>query len=386
MIPYGQHHLTDEDIAAVLKVLRSKNLTQGGEGPKFEKAVRTYCKVKYAFAVNSATSALHTALMALDVGPNDVVWTSPITFVATANAALFCGATVDFVDIDPNSNNMSLNILEEKLIAARKNNELPKVVIPVHLAGRPCEMEKFANLAKEFGFKIVEDASHAIGAEYLGEPVGSCKFSDITVFSLHPVKIITAGEGGLLTTNSDTLSKNIALFRSHGITRNVSEMTNKPHGPWYYQQLKLGYNFRMTDIQAALGNSQMSILDQNITIRNKIAAKYDQQLFDLPVKLPQMSKLGRSSFHLYIIRLNTTLLSKTHRQIFEELIDHGIGVNIHYIPVHMQPYYQDLGFKIGQFPNAEEYYQEAISLPIFPILTDEDQMFVVETLRKVLLT
>lgn len=385
MIPYGRQDISETDIQAVVDVLRSDFLTQGPAVPAFEKSVAEYCGVDYAVAVNSATSALHIACLALGVGKDDVVWTSPITFVASANCALYCGADVDFVDIDPRTYNLSTERLAEKLALAKTSGHLPKVVIPVHLCGQPCDMAGIHALSQRYGFKIIEDASHAIGGKYKGEPIGNCRYSDITVFSFHPVKIITTGEGGMALTNDMQLAKRMQLLRSHGITREVSEMTHEPDGPWYYQQIDLGYNYRMTDIQAALGMSQMQRLDEFVVKRHVISKRYEQLLADLPVITPWQHPEGYSGLHLYVIRLKLAEIGKTHRQVFEALRAAGIGVNLHYIPVYRQPYYDDMGFKAGYCPEAEQYYSEAISLPIYPGLTLTEQDTVFRTLHAALL-
>ncbi|OIO82818.1 MAG: UDP-4-amino-4,6-dideoxy-N-acetyl-beta-L-altrosamine transaminase [Gallionellaceae bacterium CG1_02_60_948] len=381
MIPYGRQDISETDIQAVVDVLRSDFLTQGPAVPAFEKAVADYCGAGHAVTVNSATSALHIACLALGVGKGDVVWTSPITFVASANCALYCGADVDFVDIDPRTYNLSTERLAEKLAQAEKSGRLPKVVIPVHLCGQPCDMAGIHALSQRYGFKIIEDASHAIGGKYKGEPIGNCRYSDITVFSFHPVKIITTGEGGMALTNNENLAKRIQLLRSHGITREAGEMTHAPDGPWYYQQIELGFNYRMTDIQAALGLSQMSRLDEFVAKRHAIAKRYEQLLADLPVITPWQHPDGYSGLHLYVIRLKLAEIGKTHRQVFEALRAAGIGVNLHYIPVYRQPYYEDMGFKAGYCPEAERYYAEAISLPMYPNLTEAQQDKVIESLR-----
>ncbi len=382
MIPYGRQDISDADIQAVVDVLRSDYLTQGPAVPAFEKNVADYCGAQLGVAVNSATSALHIACLALDVRPNDVVWTTPITFVASANCALYCGASVDFVDIDPRTYNMSVERLAEKLAHAEKIGNLPKVVIPVHLCGQPCDMVGIHALSQQYGFKIIEDASHAIGGKYRGEPIGNCRYCDITVFSFHPVKIITTAEGGMAMTNDVQLAKRMQLMRSHGITRDVDEMTHAPDGPWYYQQIDLGYNYRMTDLQAALGLSQMQRLGEFVSKRHLIAKRYGQLLADLPVVTPWQHADSYSGLHLYVIRLKLEEIGKTHRQVFEALRLAGIGVNLHYIPVHRQPYYEGLGFKAGHCPDAEQYYAEAISLPMYPGLTEAQQDRVVITLRK----
>lgn len=381
MIPYGRQDISDADIQAVVDVLHSDFLTQGPAVPAFEKAIANYCGAEYAVAANSATSALHIACLALGVGKGDVVWTTPITFVASANCALYCGAQIDFVDIDPRTYNLSVEHLAEKLVRAAKLGRLPKVVIPVHLCGQSCDMSGIYKLSQQYGFKIIEDASHAIGGKYVGEPIGNCRFSDITVFSFHPVKIITTGEGGMAMTQDAQLAKRMQLLRSHGITREAADMTHAPDGPWYYQQIDLGFNYRMTDMQAALGLSQMQRLDEFVTKRHAIAKRYEDLLTDQPVITPCQLTDSYSSLHLYVIRLKLKKIVSTHRQVFETLRAAGIGVNLHYIPVHTQPYYQMLGFKTGDLPEAERYYAEAISLPMYPGLTEEQQDQVVEALN-----
>ena len=378
VIPYGRQNISEEDIKSVVDVLKSDYLTQGPEVPNFEKAIANYTNSKFGVAVNSATSALHISCMALGLSKNDILWTSPITFVASANCALYCGAKVDFVDIDSKTYNMSTKALSEKLEIAKKENKLPKIVIPVHLSGQSCEMEEIHKLSKQYGFKIIEDASHAIGAKYKNEPVGNCKYSDITVFSFHPVKIITSGEGGMCTTNSQDLANLLCRFRSHGITRYKHEMTKKPDGPWYYQQINLGYNYRMTDIQAALGLSQLKRLDDFIIKRHKIVKKYNLAFADKPIITPLQSLNNYSSFHLYIIRIKNAGHGFTRLDLFKKLREAGILVNIHYIPVYQQPYYEKIGYKKSDYPESEKYYEEAISLPIHTILSDEEQEYVIE--------
>jgi UDP-4-amino-4,6-dideoxy-N-acetyl-beta-L-altrosamine transaminase len=380
MIPYGRQDINQADIDAVVEVLRSDFLTQGPVVPTFEKTVASYCGAQHAVAVNSATSALHIACLALGVGKGDVVWTTPITFVASANCALYCGATVDFVDIDPRTYNLSVDRLAEKLAQSAKVGNLPMVVIPVHLCGQPCDMAGIHALSQQYGFKIIEDASHAIGGHYKGEPIGSCRYSDITVFSFHPVKIITTGEGGMALTKDLILANKMIRLRSHGITRDATEMTHAPDGPWYYQQIELGYNYRMTDVQAALGLSQMKRLDEFVTKRHVLAAHYDKLLKDSPVTTPWQHVDSYSGLHLYVIRLCTDRIKASHREIFERLRANGVGVNLHYIPVYRQPYYARMGFIPSDFPAAERYYAEAISLPIYPALTDEQQLEVVRWL------
>ena len=384
MIPYGRQDISQADIEAVLEVLRSDFLTQGPAVPAFEEAVTSWAGVRYATAVNSATSALHLACLALGLGRGDRLWTSPNTFVASANCALYCGAEIDFVDIDPLSYNMSVAALEEKLAAAKLQGCLPKIVIPVHFAGQSCEMKSIHRLAEQYGFRIIEDASHAIGGKYLGKPIGNCHYSDIAIFSFHPVKIITTAEGGLAVTNDAGLAAQMALLRSHGITRDPAQMTHAPDGPWYYQQVALGYNYRMTDIQAALGTSQMARLEEFIARRHALAHRYNEKLKSLPVIVPWQHPDTYSGMHLYPIRLQLDRVGVSHREVFESLRRGGIGVNLHYIPVHTQPYYQRLGFRQGDFPEAERYYAEAISLPMYATLSDAAQDRVVDVLRDAL--
>lgn len=372
-IPYGRQQVTEEDIAAVVATLRSDYLTQGPMVPRFEAAVAAYCGARHALAVNSATSALHLACLALDLGPGDWLWTSPITFVASANCGLYCGARVDFVDIDPRTCNLCPQALEAKLLQAEKEGRLPKIIVPVHLCGQPCDMQAIHALSQRFGFRIIEDASHAIGARYRSEAVGNCRYSDITVFSFHPVKIITTAEGGMALTNDAKLADKMALLRSHGITREPAQMTHAPDGPWYYQQVELGFNYRMTELQAALGLSQLTRLDDYVARRHALARHYDAQLADLPLITPWQHPDGHSAMHLYVIRLRLDQVRQSHRQVFEALRAQGIGVNLHYIPVHTQPYYQRMGFASGDFPQAERYYAEAISLPMYPGLTEQQQ-------------
>ena len=382
MIPYGRQDISEEDIEAVVDVLKSDFLTQGPTVPAFEKSVADYCQAKYAVAVNSATSALHIACLSLGVGKGDIVWTSPITFVASANCALYCGADVDFVDIDAKTYKISINSLEEKLLVAEKNGRLPKVVIPVHLAGQSCEMDKIHALGQKFGFKIIEDASHAIGGKYKNRPIGGCQFSDITIFSFHPVKIITTGEGGMCVSNNSELAVKLNRFRSHGIVRHPSEMTHVPDGPWYYQQIELGFNYRMTDIQAALGISQIKRLDEFVKARHSIAEHYNQLLQEDWIELPWQHSDTYSAFHLYIIRIKYNRRGITHRQLFEKLRSDGINVNLHYIPVYSHPYYKKIGYDIHNFPQSESYYSEAISIPIFANLTKIEQKLVVDSIKK----
>ena len=381
MIPYGRQEISQADIDAVVAVLRSDFLTQGPTVPAFENAVTSYCGVQHAVAVNSATSALHIACLALGVGKGDVVWTTPITFVASANCALYCGATVDFVDIDPLTYNLSVDRLAEKLEQAAQTEKLPKVVIPVHLCGQPCDMVAIYALGQKYGFKIIEDASHAIGGKYKDEPIGNCRYSDITVFSFHPVKIITTGEGGMAVTSDAALAKKMRLLRSHGISSVPEDMRERPPNEiWNYQQIDLGFNYRMTDIQAALGLSQMTRLDKLVFKRQEIAKRYNQQLSQLPLIAPWQNSQSYSAFHLYVIRLKLTEIHGTQRQVYDALTSAGILVNLHYIPVYLQPYYAQMGFREGYCPNAEQYYSEAISIPLYPGLTETQQDLVVAKL------
>ena len=384
MIPYGRQDIIQTDIDAVIEVLKSDYLTQGNRVPQFEQVVADYCGANHALAVNSATSALHLACRALELGVGDWLWTTPNTFVASANCGLYCGAQVDFVDIDPQTYNLCPKALATKLAKAEIDGCLPKVVIPVHLCGTPCDMESINALAKRYGFNIIEDSAHAIGGTYQGEPIGNGRYSDITVFSFHPVKIITTGEGGMALTNNPTLAERMALLRSHGITRDPALMTHDADGPWYYQQIELGYNYRMTELQAALGISQMERLDSYVAQRHSLAQRYNEQLSSLPVVVPYQQQDSYSGLHLYVIRLKLDQITSSHQKVFESLREQGIGVNLHYIPIHTQPYYQNMGFKVGQFPNAEQYYTEAISLPMYPNLSATQQDEVVTALRKAL--
>ena len=384
-IPYGRQDINEEDIAAVEAVLKSDWLTQGPAVEGFEEAVRRYCGAGYGVAMNSATSALHLACRALSLGPGDVMWTSPITFVASANAARYCGASVDFVDIDERTYNMSVAALTEKLATVRKHKGvLPKIVMPVHFAGQSCDMREIGRLAEEFGFSVIEDASHAIGGRYLDRPVGDCRFSSITVFSFHPVKIVTTGEGGMAVTNSAELAARMRLLRSHGVTRDPRLMKGPSQGPWYYEQVELGYNYRMTDIQAALGTSQMQRINDFVRKRHAIADRYDKGLAELPAVLPWQNPDAKSAYHLYPIRIDSSKTPLSRADVFDHMRKAGIGVNVHYIPVHTQPYYRTLGFKNNSFPVAEHYYEGAISLPLFSTLDVAQQDTVVDELRKAL--
>ncbi len=397
MIAYGRQDITQADIDAVLEVLRSDFLTQGPMVPRFEQAVASRVDAKHAVAVNSATSALHIACLALQLGPGDLLWTVPNTFVASANCGRYCGAEVDFVDIDTYTWNLSVPKLRNKLVQAKKDGRLPKVLVPVHFAGQPTEQEEIWELAEEYGCRVLEDASHSIGASRNGEPVGSCRWSDITVFSFHPVKIITSGEGGIALTKDAELAERMAMLRTHGITRNSARLlgngtTNTQKSsprpaeidPWYYEQQMLGFNYRMTDMQAALGSSQLDRLDSYVKRRNALARRYDESLKGLPLQLPTVQSQNQSAFHLYVVRLKRNATEKSHRQVCHELRQKGIGVNLHYLPVHLQPYYRELGFLQGQYPVAEAHGESAITLPLYPALSDQQQDQVVSMLKEVL--
>lgn len=383
MIPYGRQEITQGDIDAVIDVLQSDFLTQGPKLPEFERSLTEFTGAKHALAVNSATSALHIACLALGLGKGDVLWTTPITFVASANCGLYCGASVDFVDIDSHTYNMSPIKLEEKLIEAKKLGKLPKIVVPVHFSGQPCDMKAIYELSKRYGFKVIEDASHAIGGSYNDVPIGRCEYSDIAVFSFHPVKIMTTAEGGAVVTNNDQLAKQMKLYRSHGITRDATMMNCEPHGAWYYQQIELGFNYRMTELQAALGSSQIKRLNSFVTKRHVLARRYDKLLERMPVTTPFQLGNTYSGLHLYVIRLKLNEIKKSHMQVFDQLRENKIGVNVHYVPVHLQPYYEAMGFKAGDFPESEKYYQEAISLPMFHTMTNEQQNTVVKVLEEI---
>lgn len=376
VIPYGRQNISEQDISAVVEVLRSDYLTQGPVVPAFEAAVAAKCGAAFGVATNSATSALHIACLALGVGERDLVWTSPISFVASINCARYCGADVDFVDINSQTYNISIDCLAEKLKKAKKNGRIPKVVIPVHLAGQSCDMESIHSLAIEYGFKVIEDASHAIGGRYKDQPIGCGRYSDITIFSFHPVKIITSGEGGMAVTNDPQIAKRMASLRSHGITRYPAEMTCVPDGAWYYEQVELGFNYRMTELQAALGLSQLGRLDEFVAKRHEIAYRYGELLIDSNIVLPWQSPDCYSGMHLYIVRVSAA----EHHAIFDKMRGAGIGVNLHYIPIYRQPYYERMGFNKSEFPEAERYYSEAISLPLFPGLNESQQCEVVKQL------
>ena len=395
MIPYGRQEVSEADIAAVVEVLKSDFLTQGPVIPRFEQAIAARVGAKHAVALNSATSALHVACAALGLGPGESLWTVPNTFVASANCARYCGAEVDFVDIDPHTWNLSVAALRAKLEEASRRGRLPKIVVPVHFAGQPTEQEAIWELARRYGFRVVEDASHSIGAARNGEPVGSCRWADIAVFSFHPVKIVTSGEGGMALTNDGQLAARMTMLRSHGITREPGRMCGREltdgaaasapdPAPWYYEQQLLGFNYRMTDIHAALGLSQLERLSGYVATRNALAHGYAEALQALPLQLPSVQPQNRSAFHLYVVRLQPAAVRKTHRQVFEELRARGIGVNLHYLPVHLQPYYRALGFAPGQFPEAERYAGEALTLPLYPALRAQDQEWVIRSLSSIL--
>ncbi len=384
MIPYARQSISKADIDAVSEVLRSDWLTQGPAIGRFEIGVSNYCNARHAVALHSATAALHLSCVALGLQAGDWLWTSPNTFVASANCARYCGANVDFVDIDPETYNISVDALKEKLARAEKEGVLPKIVVPVHFSGHPCDMPAIADLAQRYGFRVVEDASHAIGAEILSGKVGNCRYSDVTVFSFHPVKILTTGEGGMALTNDDAIAKRLRLLRAHGITRDPEEMTKESKDPWQYEQIELGFNYRMTDIQAALGSSQLARLDEFISRRVHLAKRYRLSLEGLPIKLPRESPGVKSSWHLYAINIDVGKASVSRRQVYDSMREQGVAVNVHYIPVHLQPYYRALGYGEGYCPVAEKYYQQALSLPLFFALTDSEQDLVVDALRNAL--
>ncbi|PIR26663.1 MAG: UDP-4-amino-4,6-dideoxy-N-acetyl-beta-L-altrosamine transaminase [Deltaproteobacteria bacterium CG_4_10_14_0_2_um_filter_43_8] len=384
MIPYGRQDITQIDVDAVVKILRSDFLTQGPAIPVFEKAISEKVGVKHAVAVNSATSALHIACLALGLGEGDRLWTVPNTFVASANCGRYCGAEVDFIDIDPLTWNMSVPKLQEKLVQAKKEKKLPTVVVPVHFSGQPTDQEAIWELSHEFGFRVLEDASHSIGASRNGELVGSCRWSDITVFSFHPVKIITTGEGGMSLTNDEELAERMNMLRTHGITRESNRFLQADRGSWYYEQQMLGFNYRMTDIQAALGRCQLERLDDYVKRRTFLAHRYNHILENFPLQLPNVKPENQSAHHLYVVRLKEKAISKSHLQVFEEMRKSGIGVNLHYIPVHLQPYYRELGFSHGQYPEAEKHGATAITLPLYPTMTEQQQNQVISALEKIL--
>lgn len=384
MIPYGRQSLDQADIDAVVQVLKSDWLTQGPTIERFEAAMAERCQAAFGIAVCNATAALHIACLAAGLGEGDLLWTSPNTFLASANCGRYCGADVDFVDIDPLTWNLDVGALERKLQIAERAGTLPKVLVAVAFSGQSCDMRAIAELSQRYGFVVIEDASHAVGAHYAGRPVGCGEFADMTVFSFHPVKIITTGEGGLVLTNRPALAERLRRLRSHGMTRDPLQMDEPSHGPWYYQQVELGFNYRITDMQAALGLSQLDKLDGFVARRRQLASRYQTLLADLPVTLPSTQAEAESAWHLYVIRLQTERLKLSHRQLFDGMRAAAIGVNLHYIPLHLQPYYRDLGFAPGDFPEAEAYYAQAISLPMFPAMTDEQQDYVVDQLRRLL--
>ncbi|BCX69962.1 UDP-4-amino-4,6-dideoxy-N-acetyl-beta-L-altrosamine transaminase [Pseudomonas izuensis] len=385
MIPYGRQSLDQADIDAVVAVLQSDWLTQGPTIERFEQAMAERCEADFAVAVCNATAALHIACLAAGLGPGDRLWTTPNTFLASANCGRYCGADVDFVDIDPLTWNLDANALALKLEQSERDGTLPKVLVAVAFSGQSCDMRRIAELAERYGFTVIEDASHAVGASYAGRPVGCGEFAAMTVFSFHPVKIITSAEGGMVLTNRPELAERLQRLRSHGMTRDSQQMTEASHGPWYYQQVELGFNYRITDLQAALGLSQLSKLEGFIERRRELAARYDRLLADLPLTLPGPQSEAESAWHLYVVRLHLDAINLSHRQVFEGLRAAGVGVNLHYIPVHLQPYYREQGFAEGDFPQAERYYAQAISLPLFPLLSDEQQDHVVEHLRRLVL-
>jgi len=382
MIPYAKQDISDDDIDSVIEVLKSDFLTQGNKVPLFEDIISERVGAKYALAANSATSCLYLSCLSLGLSKEDILWTSPITYVASANCALYCGAEVDFVDIDPLTWNISVEILEEKLKTARKIKKVPKILVLVHLAGNPCDLQKVFDLSKEYGFSIIEDASHALGSKYSGEHIGSSVYSDISVFSFHPVKNITTGEGGMILTNNQKLSEKIHLYRSHGITRDTKKMINKEEGLWYYEQLLLGFNFRMSDIHAALGISQMNSLDKFISKRNELSQIYTEELKGLPLTIQRVRKEDLSAWHIFVIRLKLSELKLSRLEIYNSLRNKGIGVNVHYIPVHLHPFYKNLGFNKGDFPNSENYYDGAITIPMFTKLKKTEIKFVIQSLKE----
>lgn len=383
MIPYGRQNITDEDIEAVVRVLKSDFITQGPQVGLFEDSVKSFTGAPYATAVSNATVALHIAYLAAGLGPGDLLWTSPNTFAATSNAALLCGADVDFVDIDPLTYNISVNALANKLAAAEKTGRLPKIVVPVHFSGQPAAMKEIHQLSKKYGFMIIEDAAHAIGAEYAGQKVGSCEYSDMCVFSFHPVKIVTTGEGGMITTKSAAHHEKLQLLRTHGISRNKEKFTRKDQGGWYAEQVMLGNNYRITDLQSALGASQMGRIGQFLSKRRELAKSYSDALQGLPLQTPMMTPESLSSWHLYVVLLDKNA-PLNRLACYQRLQEKGIGVNVHYIPVYQHPYYQELGFKTGLAPVAEDYYERALTLPLFPDLKSEEFDYIVTTLKGVL--
>lgn len=383
-IPYGHQHIGEADIAEVVKVLRSDWITQGPAIKRFEDAVAHYCGARHAVAVANGTAGLHLAALALGANPGDLLWTSPITFTASANCARYCGADVDFVDIDPETSNLSLDVLERKLVRAKAAGRLPKILVPVHYGGQPCDMIRVGELARRYGFHVIEDAAHAIGSSFRGVRTGACRDSDMTVFSFHPVKVMTTGEGGMILTNRDVLYERLLMLRTHGITRDPAKMAEKSQGPWYYEQIELGFNYRMTDIQAALGWSQLQRLDEFVARRHALAKRYDQLLSDLPLRPLRQHPDAYSSLHLYVVRLDRQRTNRTHQVVFSQLLGNGIEVNLHYIPVYRHPYYRSLGYEPREFPEAENHYAEAITLPLYFDLGEREQERVVESLRQAL--
>lgn len=384
MIPYGRQSISQDDIEAVIAVLKSDFLTQGPAVPRFEDAISQYSGAKYSVTFNSATSALHAACLALDVKERDIVWTTPISFVASANCALYCGARIDFVDIDPHSYNMSVESLEKKLVIAARNGALPKVVIPVHMCGQSCDMQTISALAKLYGFRVIEDASHAVGGKYQNQYIGGCQYSDITIFSFHPVKIVTSGEGGAALTNNEYLDYQLRLYRSHGINKDATLFSREQDGLWHYEQVALGYNYRLSDIHAALGWSQLKRADRFVQIRHEIASFYDDKLGQMNIAIPRQTPDAYSSMHLYVIRLNADVENNICKRVYQGLLERGIGVAKHYIPIPLQPYYSSLGFSMSDYPQAHNYYRESLSLPIYPGLNRESQLKVVESLAELL--
>jgi len=385
MINYGKQYIDESDIKAVIDTLKSDFLTQGSKVPEFEEAIANKFGAKYSVAANSATSALHLSCLALDLGQNDILWTVPNTFVASANCALYCGAEIDFVDIDSRTWNICINKLKEKLIEADKNNSLPKILIPVHFAGQPTIQEEIWELSKKYNFRIIEDASHSLGASRNGNYIGNCKWSDITVFSFHPVKMITTGEGGMALTNDKKVAKKLDIFRSHGITRDLDLLEKNNFPKYYYEQHYLGFNYRLTDIQAALGISQLAKLDGFVSKRNSLALTYNNELAELPIEIPHISAGNNSSFHIYVITVKSDFLAyKSRDKIFQDLLKENIGVNLHYLPVHLHPYYKKMGFQEGQFKVAENYANTAITIPLYYSLKNNEQEIVINAIRKIL--